>query len=323
MGMDYNPFMDTRGNELSWIVFILSYLHIVPHFISSYLSLPYLILLYFTVAGPLILTAVLRFKELYGHFKIPLLFKVPEEFEKPAVRKSKVPPVFEMDNLDKSFPVKWPVKPIMNLPYDAWPEEVRGMKLGFKFASIYYDKTGSEVKPVLEKMGAFLNMEAPPSIYSRSTAYGLVLLALKEFKANYGHLDVPEFFVIPTSSNSGVETNISDMTATATADSGAKYKRDDSIVSVSRGRRDRKEPKILYLSKSQPTDIGTVSHIVPTEDKRDAVMKWSNKLEGYRLGQRVGYLRFKAKFLAKNRTELEQIGFDWQPVTKQVRTKRS
>ena len=25
MGMDYNPFMDTRGNELTWIVFILSY----------------------------------------------------------------------------------------------------------------------------------------------------------------------------------------------------------------------------------------------------------------------------------------------------------
>lgn len=294
----------------------------IVYFFLPYLSLPYFSVSYFTVAGPLILTAVLRFKELYGHFKIPLLFKVPEEFEKPAVRKSKVPPVFEMDNLDKSFPVKWPVKPIMDLPYDAWPEEVRGMKLGFKFASIYYDKTGSEVKPVLEKMGAFLNMEAPPSIYSRSAAYGLVLLALKEFKANYGHLDVPEFFVIPTSSNDGIETNISDMTATA--DSGTKYKRDDSVVSVSRSRRDsRNAPKILYLSKSQPSDIGTVSHIVPTEDKRDAVIRWSIKLEGYRLGQRVGYLRFKAKFLAKNRAELEQIGFDWQPVTKQVRTKRS
>jgi hypothetical protein len=46
MGMDYNPFMDTRGNELTWIVFIDSFYLILFYLVLSYLALPYLTLPY-------------------------------------------------------------------------------------------------------------------------------------------------------------------------------------------------------------------------------------------------------------------------------------
>ena len=233
-----------------------------------------------------------------------------------------------------SYPVTWPKRKIRDLPFELWPEEVRGMKLGFKFHGVYYDKSGSSLKPVLEKMGAFLNKEAPPSIYSRSIAYGTALQALKEFKANYGHLNVPENFIIPTSCkdddnvvyvNYDNHNNSSSSSSRSDPDDSQTYLRDDSSDSIS----DNDEDTLSNSNNSSKDKTSTTDpsidpgHNILSKNKRNAVIKWSTRLEGYKLGLKVEDLRFKAKYLAQNRAELEELGFDWRPTVRQVRTKRN
>ena len=325
----------------------LSYVTIL-YLTLPYLTLPYLTLPYLTVAGDSILKAVLRFKELYGHFKIPVDFTIPDKDGRPAIRKSTIPPLFEPGEVEDltSYPVTWPKKRILDLPFELWPEEVRGMKLGFKFHSIYYDKAGTALKPVLEKMGAFLNKEAPPSIYSRSAAYGTALQALKEFKANYGHLNVPMHFVIPTSGDDNVVyVNFNDNYSSSGSSSSSSSSRlglddsetdlmDDDSDSLSGNDEDEDEDDLSdnesnnaskdRSSNTDPSiDAGHVDGIIPTKGKRNAVIQWSTRLEGYKLGLKVEDLRFKAKYLAQNRAELDDLGFDWRPSVRQVRTKKN
>ena len=76
-------------------------------------------------------------------------------------------------------------------------------------------------------------------------------------------------------------------------------------------------------SSADPSiDPGHVDGIIPTKNKRNAVIQWSTRLEGFKLGLKVEDLRFKAKYLAQNRAELDDLGFDWRPSVRQIRTRK-
>ena len=273
--------------------------------ISSIFSLFYL-------AGDSVLVAVDKFYELYGHYKIPLEFQIPTDSKRPYKKRSemvlKPPPSSE----EQSSPLRWPYRPVHPLPYDLWPSEVRGMKLGFKFSNLYYSRASKRLRNILEEKGAFSEMEAPAALFSRSEKYAMVLLALKEYKENFGHLNVPESFVISNYSNDlryGEDQSISrdndvqnipkNIPGENEEYSGEKLETDTPQHSVN-------------PDKVKNTEVFTdyCRAYVPSEEYRNK--KWSKKLIGLKLGLKVRHLRFKAKYLARNRSELDAIGFNWK-----------
>jgi hypothetical protein len=257
-----------------------------------------------SIAGDLVVKAVDTFFKLYGNYKIPLEFQVPTDSESPFKKRSEMVPKVSIPNSDETLPYRWPYKPVEPVPYDFWPPEVRGMKLGFKFSNIYYSRSSVQLRNVLELKGAFADMEAPPHLWERSDSYGEVLQALKEFKMNFGHLNVPESFVVPGDGQYQYQrVRQSALTDDRTGD--------DSTENVS-GNEMNQNAETIKDEKKSRVFVDYTRAYVPSEEY--LAMTWSKKSQRIKLGLKVRDLRFKAKYLAKNRAELDAIGFNWKYV---------
>jgi hypothetical protein len=256
-----------------------------------------------TLAGDLVVKAVDTFFKLYGNYKIPLEFQVPTDSESPFKKRSEMVPKVSTSNSDETLPYRWPYKPVEPVPYDFWPPEVRGMKLGFKFSNIYYSRSSVQLRNVLELKGAFTDMEAPPYLWERSDSYGEVLQALKEFKMNFGHLNVPESFVVPGDGQYQYQkVRQSPLTDDQASDDNTENFIDNEI---------NEDTDTLNVKKSR-VFVDYTRAYVPSEEY--LAMTWSKKSQRIKLGLKVRDLRFKAKYLAKNRAELDAIGFNWKYV---------
>ena len=263
------------------------------------------------LAGDSVLVAVDKFYELYGHYKIPLEFQIPTDSKRPYKKRSEMVQK-PLTNEDESSPLRWPYKPVDPLPYDLWPPEVRGMKLGFKFSNLYYSRASARVRNVLQEKGAFTEMEAPAALFSRSEKYALVLLALKEYKENFGHLNVPESFVISNHCDVlryGVDWSVSSHDEVQNIPQNVP---EECEVSSEEKQNIDTSQHAINSDKTKSTEMFTdyCRAYVPSEEYRS--MKWSKKLIGLKLGLKVRDLRFKAKYLARNRSELDAIGFNWK-----------
>jgi hypothetical protein len=259
-----------------------------------------------TLAGDLVVKAVDTFFKLYGNYKIPLEFQVPTDSESPFKKRSEMVPKVSTSNSDETLPYRWPYKPVEPVPYDFWPPEVRGMKLGFKFSNIYYSRSSVQLRNVLELKGAFTDMEAPPYLWERSDSYGEVLQALKEFKMNFGHLNVPESFVVPGDGQYQYQyqkVRQSPLTDDQASDDNTENFIDNEMNEDTDTLNDVKKSRVF---------VDYTRAYVPSEEY--LAMTWSKKSQRIKLGLKVRDLRFKAKYLAKNRAELDAIGFNWKYV---------
>ena len=300
----------------------------------------------FLLGGEDIGIAVKRFYELYGNYKIPVQFKVPDDRTSPMSTFKKRSEMVENPPEDVRFHSN---KAVEEFSYKLWPESVRGLKLGFKFHNIYYSRSNISFRAPFLALGYFVDMEAPPSLWSRSAKYGDLLVALKEFKALYGHLNVPDDFVVPmdeediyasirhtggSDNDSGSDSPIDSGTATSSSIG-------DSSSSNSGSGNDRNIQNKLDINSGQVIIKNDDSNGNPQIDESESLVDhdntnidsnpdnpnpingnsniyvtriWSRKSQGIKLGTKVRHLRFRAKFLAKNRDELTALGFDWRHV---------
>ena len=258
-----------------------------------------------SLAGDLVVKAVDTFYKLYGNYKIPLEFQVPTNSESPFKKRSEMVPKVSSSSSDETLPYRWPYKPVEPIPYDFWPPEVRGMKLGFKFSNIYYSRSSVQLRNVLEAKGAFTDMEAPPYLWERSDSYGEVLQALKEFKMNFGHLNVPESFVVPADGQYLHPRERQSILTRGdhTTDQDTENLRDNGLNENTDAINDDEKSRVF---------VDYTRAYVPSEEY--LAMTWSKKSQRIKLGLKVRDLRFKAKYLAKNRAELDAIGFNWKYV---------
>lgn len=249
------------------------------------------------------MTAVDTFFKLYGNYKIPLEFQVPTDSESPFKKRSEMVPKVSTATSDETLPYRWPYKPVEPVSYDFWPPEVRGMKLGFKFSNIYYSRSSVQLRNILELKGAFTDMEAPPYLWERSDSYGEVLQALKEFKMNFGHLNVPESFVVPADGQYEYPRVRQSVFALGehTSEHHTDHLLDNDLIENSDAKSDEKTSRVF---------VDYTLAYVPSEEY--LAMSWSKKSQRIKLGLKVRDLRFKAKYLAKNRAELDAIGFNWK-----------
>ena len=253
-------------------------------------------------------------------------------------------------------------KAVEEFSYKLWPESVRGLKLGFKFHNIYYSRSNISFRAPFLALGYFVDMEAPPSLWSRSAKYGDLLVALKEFKALYGHLNVPDDFVVPMDEEdiyAGIRHPIdsgngSDVATSGVNDNhGSSSSSSSGSVSITSSGSDNDLIRDNHGNGSNigdlKLDINDSETIIKNGDdngsqKIDGIVSlvdqdntnidsnpdnpnpingnsniyvtriWSRKSQGIKLGTKVRHLRFRAKFLAKNRDELTALGFDWRHV---------
>ena len=295
----------------------------------------------------MIAIALLKFYELYGHYKVPVLFQVPADSSPSLYNKN-----FEITS--KKIPVEditsHKHKPLMEHSFEEWPEEVRGLKLGFKFHNMYYRRSQVDYRSVIEAQGCFVDMEAPHSLWSTNIMYGDLLVALKEFKLLHGHLNVPEDYIIPMDgknddiaddncdidndyydcrnnkmsyndlSNHSYDNNDSDNNDNNSNNDYDDNDNDNNDVTGSEKDNENKNGKntgnkmmeIKHVRRKYSEKINEISGTKNLDSNSNNILKWSKKSQGIKLGQKVRLLRFRAKFLAKNREELTAIGFDWR-----------
>ena len=200
--------------------------------------------------------------------------------------------------------------------FEEWPEEVRGLKLGFKFHNMYYWRSHSTFRCILEERGYFRDMEAPHSLWSTNNMYGDLLIALKEFKSIYGHLNVPPDFIVPIDrKNSNISMKDCYISNDNSNDSSNKIddnKNNDNHYYDNKNN-DNNHDNIDHNSYDfqKQFDYTNLNEKIKNANFDDAT-KWTKKSQGLKLGLKVRHLRFRAKFLAKNREELTALGFDWR-----------
>ena len=188
--------------------------------------------------------------------------------------------------------------------FEEWPEEVRGLKLGFKFHNMYYWRSLSTFRSIVEERGYFVDMEAPHSLWSTNNVYGDLLVALKEFKSIYGHLNVPPDFIVPIDKKNMNINNKDQNIMHYDSNKNDNCNNNDDNHNNNKEHNDKKleTPYFDYINSKEYRK----SLIF------DNAIKWSKKSQGLKLGLKVRHLRFRAKFLAKNREELTALGFDWR-----------
>ena len=211
--------------------------------------------------------------------------------------------------------------------FEEWPEEVRGLKLGFKFHNMYYWRSQSTFRCILEGRGYFRDMEAPHSLWSTNNMYGDLLIALKEFKSIYGHLNVPPDFIVPVDrKNSNISVKDCNISNDNRNDSSNKIddnknngnhyndnKNNDNNHYYDNKNIDNNQDNIDHYSYNFQKQFDNTNSKEKTKNANfDDATKWTKKSQGLKLGLKVRHLRFRAKFLAKNREELTALGFDWR-----------